>query len=160
MCIRDRIVPPLPSLDFGDDVPLFERRKMRIAVRNLSAIAASFNFGCNKYPAEPLPPQPVRFANKILDDAHDVENTFQSEMGRTYISKRLLQKQDSIVLTKGNGVAFAVEPSSGQLTPWGVTVIEITAFNNMASLFNDTLSCEVETAPTAQIPVSLSLIHI
>ena len=52
------IVPPLPSLDFGDDVPLFERRKMRIAVRNLSAIAASFNFACNKYPAEPLPPEP------------------------------------------------------------------------------------------------------
>ena len=43
------IVPPLPSLDFGTDVPLFERRKMRIAVRNLSAIAAPFTFGCNKY---------------------------------------------------------------------------------------------------------------
>jgi hypothetical protein len=152
------VVPPLPSLDFGDDVPLFERIKMRIAVRNLSAIAASFNFGCNKYPAEPLPPEPVRFANKILDDAHDVENTFQSVAGRTYISKRLLQKQDSMVLKKGNGVAFAVEPSCGQLTPWGVTVVTITAFNNMASLFNDTLSCEVETAPTAQIPVSVAVV--
>ncbi|CAH0377858.1 unnamed protein product [Pelagomonas calceolata] len=152
------LVPPLPSLNFGTDVPLFERRKMRIAVRNLSAIAAPFNFGCSKYAAEPLPPEKPRFANKILDDAHDVENTFQSEMGRTYVSKRLLQKQDAIVLKKGNGVAFAVEPSTGQLTPWGVTVVTVTAFNNMASLFNDTLSCEVETAPTASIPVSLAVI--
>ena len=33
----------------------------------------------------------------------------------------------------------------------------ITAFNNMASLFNDTLSCEVDTAPTAVIPVSVAV---
>ena len=102
------LVPPLPALDFGTDVPLFERRTMRIAVRNLSAIAAPFTFACNKYAAEPLPPEKPRFANKILDDAHDVENTFQSEMGRTYISKRLLQKQDAIVLKKGNGVALSL----------------------------------------------------
>ena len=60
------------------------------------------------------------------------------------------------MLKKGNGRRFCRRTSQGQLTPWGVTVVTMTAFNNMASLFNDTLSCEVDTAPTAQIPVSVA----
>ena len=41
----------VPKLDFGDAVPLFERRTVRVAVRNLSAIAAGFRFAPKKFQA-------------------------------------------------------------------------------------------------------------
>ena len=151
------LIPPLPPLNFGEDVPLFERRTLRIAVRNLSAIAAPFSLAPQKYAAQKLKQPPPKFKGHIMDGSNNEANAFQSEMGRKHVRKRQIEKEDASYLSQGAGVAFSVAPSSGVLVPWGVLIVEVTAYNNMASYFVDTLSCEVKTAPTAILPISLTI---
>ena len=169
--------PPPPKLDFGAGVPLFERKTVRVAIRNLSAVAASFSVRPTKYPAAGAaaggPPATLsappadsapnsrapsrgearagrssrgesrattsRGASSrggrmkfILDDSHEADNKFHSKMGRAHVDKRKVEAEDSAVLSRGAGVAFAVEPGEGVLVPWGVLVVTVTAFNNMA----------------------------
>jgi len=41
--------PQIAPMDFGHDVPLYERRCMRLAIRNFSAIAVSYKFKVKKF---------------------------------------------------------------------------------------------------------------
>ncbi|KAH8074054.1 hypothetical protein JL721_2613 [Aureococcus anophagefferens] len=161
--------PPPPKLDFGAGVPLFERKTVRLAIRNLSAIAAKFSIAPKKYPVAKRDPAPGDAASAasggtargrrkpILDDSLERTNTFTSVGGRAHNAKRRVAAEDSEVLGGGNGVAFSVSPAAGVLVPWGVLVVTVTAYNNMAGLFTDALECDVESVPASRLPIRLSV---
>ena len=152
-------------------LPLFERKTIRLAIRNLSAIAARYSIAPKKYPvAEPKDDDgagaPTAAASvgtrgskrrPILDDSLEKTNTFTSVGGRAHNAKRRIAAEDSEVLGEGNGVAFSVSPSEGVLVPWGVLVVTVTAYNNMAGLFTDNLECDVESVPVSRLPIRLSV---
>ena len=48
-------VPPLPTIDFGMSVPIFEQRSIVLLVSNLSAVRTRFKLTARRYPAAPLP---------------------------------------------------------------------------------------------------------
>lgn len=45
--------PQIAPMDFGNDVPLYERRVRRLAIRNFSAIAVSYSFKVKKFQVGP-----------------------------------------------------------------------------------------------------------
>jgi hypothetical protein len=48
-------VPPLPTIDFGMSVPIFEQRSIVLLVTNLSAVRTRYKLSARKYPAATLP---------------------------------------------------------------------------------------------------------
>ena len=48
-------VDPPPRFEFGDEVPLFERRSLRFVIRNLSAIAAPFTLVPSRFKVDTHP---------------------------------------------------------------------------------------------------------
>lgn len=48
-------VPPLPTIDFGMSVPIFEQRSIVLLVTNLSAVRTRYKLSARKYPAAVLP---------------------------------------------------------------------------------------------------------
>ena len=48
-------VPPLPTIDFGMGVPIFEQRSIVLLVTNLSAVRTRYKLTAKRYPAASLP---------------------------------------------------------------------------------------------------------
>ena len=48
-------IPPTPSIDFGDEVPIFEQKSLVLLVTNLSAVRTKFKLTPERYAASPLP---------------------------------------------------------------------------------------------------------
>lgn len=48
-------VPPLPTIDFGMGVPIFEQRSIVLLVTNLSAVRTRYKLTAQRYPAAALP---------------------------------------------------------------------------------------------------------
>lgn len=57
----------MPTLHFGQDVPLFERRELRFAIRNLSAVPAAFKLQPRRFPAHhgPIKKQQTKLLHKV-----------------------------------------------------------------------------------------------
>lgn len=158
-----------PKIDFSVDasVPLFERRTTNFVVRNLSAIHAPFEIKLTKHPAADYVPNSLDGAlsrgeggekNALLGESFArVKETFSSASGRAYVSRKLAEEEDKKILQAGHGVAFRVEPCSGLLAPWGVQVVSVTAYNNLAGTFHDNLQCAVQGMPLVRMPVKMTV---
>lgn len=71
------VVPTIPKLAFGDDVPLGERRTLHLLVRNLSGIDAVIDLEAKKFP--------VAIA---MDDEDNASNSLGSSPGTTSPTSR------------------------------------------------------------------------
>ncbi|KAJ1449517.1 hypothetical protein M885DRAFT_535276 [Pelagophyceae sp. CCMP2097] len=165
--------PPLPRLDFGA-VPLFDRKTLRLLVRNMSAITANFRFEARKFRAANLAHEsvastktkqstrrgrdaPAARPKMLLDSSNEAANTFTSAAGLAHVAKRRQAAEDAEVLSRGLGCAFDVDVPRGTLPPWGSMVVEVTAFNNMAGSFRDDLDCVVDGAPPQKLALRLAV---
>ena len=139
--------PPPPNLDFGADVPLFERRKLRFVVRNCSAIPAHYAFKAAKYTAAEPP-----------EEQKKKEHGFSTGSGLLYMASRDAEVEDAAILREGRGMAFGFSLESGVIPAWGVTVVEVTAFNNMAGHYADNVECTIVGMPLVKMPVRIGVV--
>jgi hypothetical protein len=212
-----------PKFNFGDSVPLFERRIIRFAIRNLSAIACPFTIQPCRYKVsadynpESKPSSPVIYGDndnrqnkkknkknpysslnnhnnlhskeikglydqevlsetgsgggrtrsrmnsakknmgRLLDNRHEPKAVYQSVAGKAHIMHRIEKMEDRKVLSRRNGAAFAVSPSSGTLQPWGCVIVTVAAFNEMPGVYDDDLECVLEGALLTRLNLHMSV---
>ncbi|KAH8098425.1 hypothetical protein JL720_1368 [Aureococcus anophagefferens] len=157
--------PPPPKLDFGAGVPLFERKTVRLAIRNLSAIAAKFSIAPKKYPvARPAPGGGVGASGGAARPPQAHPGRLAGEDEHVHERRRPGAQREAPRGRGGLGGARRGQrrrvlrvAAAGVLVPWGVLVVTVTAYNNMAGLFTDALECDVESVPASRLPIRLSV---
>ncbi|CAK4690277.1 hypothetical protein AeMF1_002479 [Aphanomyces euteiches] len=142
----------LPKLHFGDDVPLFERKTLRLLIRNHSGITATVAVDARKYNAAPCD------ATSTTNALEPREHAFQSQAGKAYKSNQATQRQDRLRLSAGLGVAFVCSPSTCVIPPWSHALVEITALNNMAGRYVDEIVVKVDTMPPVRLSATIHVV--
>nr|CCA24414.1 conserved hypothetical protein [Albugo laibachii Nc14] len=119
----------LPTLSFGDAIPLGEPRALTLLIQNHS-VATSLEIIPKRYKTAPsdAPNDPVR-----------VDSTDQKRM------KQLLALHQ--------GLAIEIIPSSAEIPAWQQAFFTIVCYNNMPGAFAD----EIVISPKNHAPVELSM---
>jgi len=142
----------LPKLDFGEEVPLCERRSIKVTVQNDSAIPAQFRLGLKTFEG-PCIPKSLQTNSScdahrlLLGEKHEITEVYSSETGKAYIRSKLARQEDQKVLSKKEGVAFLCLPKEGVLKPWGKAQFEVVCFNNLPGKYKSELQCQIEGMP-------------
>ena len=168
---------PIEPLLVGSNIPLYERRVRRFAIRNFSAIPAKFEVRPKKYiiadrvkrfgerSVSSLPSY-ASFAaierNDLLIAPHEGGvNNFISEAGKKYIGATDQRQEDRKFLYSGLGAAYYVDITDGIVPPWGVQMITLRAFNDIPGTYDDDLECilhEGEVRRAFSLPVKMDVI--
>lgn len=158
---------PIAPLIVGSNVKLYERKFVRFAIRNFSAIPAVFSvsprlFGIGD--AVELLNGDMGFSKTVhrspqalLVANEDGEAKFHSEMGKDYVGASVKREEDKAYLTLGKGASYAIEPRSGTVAPWGVQVVTVYARNDMPGCFDDELLIDVENYRKITMPLSMTV---
>ncbi|KAF0697035.1 Aste57867_12263 [Aphanomyces stellatus] len=146
------VVSSLPKLNFGEDVPLFERKTLRLLIRNHSGIPAKLSLEARKY-------------NTTLDAAAVEKNpleprdkAYQSEPGRQYKANQANVLEDRALLSAGLGVALLCAPSSLAIAAWEQAVVTVTALNNMSGRYVDDIVVKLETMPPVRLSATINVV--
>lgn len=118
-------ISELPVLDFGD-LRLYSRKKLRLVVRNLSAVPTSIAASVRDNPAAG-----DRNHSSHRTDVNQLSRTYQSKQGKEYMRSKLQKREDAKVLSGRSGVAFELTQHTMLLPGWGVVVLDVTAYNEM-----------------------------
>ena len=159
---------PITPLLFGHDVNLYERRTLRLAIRNLSAVSTSFEVYVKKFADGVDSEEDIEEMNRrkdsrkkraigVLQPREDGENVYHSEAGKKYICSELLKEEDRLYLSAGLGAAYHIDCKHGKLRPWEVKVLTIKAFNDMPGCFDDELIIEVRDQRKVSIPIKMTV---
>jgi hypothetical protein len=155
--------PPEPvstvPLQLGKSVNLYERKMMRMTIRNMTPIPTTFNLAVGKfivknYIAQSNSSVRIQEDGSIVEDNgerqdliigphEDGTNKFRSEGGKNYIAARLQRKEDRRFLKSSLGASYSIEPATGKLGPWGVQVITVRSYNDMPGCYDDDMYCTV-----------------
>ena len=163
-----------PKFDLGESIPLFERRQLRFAVRNLSAIACPFTIRPSRYRVMDPKPRPAggggvamarghgsgrhgRGQHRLLSNAHEPKAVYRSADGRKHILGRIEKAEDHEMLSAGNGAAFSVYPTEGVLRPWQVVEVTVNAYNEMPGEYVDDLECALQGAPLTRLGLRMKV---
>ncbi|CAM9112638.1 unnamed protein product, partial [Ectocarpus fasciculatus] len=158
---------PTVPIEIGSKVKLYERKTIRFAIRNFSAIPADFSisprcFGIGEVPG--LEDSEVGFSKTIHRTEHtllvpneDGESKFHSEMGKEYVGASVKRQEDKAYLTLGKGASYAIEPRTGTVPPWGVRVVTVFARNDMPGCFDDEIMVDVSNYRQIAIPLSMTV---
>ena len=137
-------------LHFGSDVNLYERRCVRVVMRNLSAIPAPYVMNIKKFPVvlknkedEKDLPQTAVPKKGDLTPHEDGLYKFNSAAGKAYVGFNVQREEDGKFLLSQLGGSYSVKPATGTLPPWGVQVITVRTYNDMPGCYDDELVCEV-----------------
>lgn len=140
---------PVEPLYFGNDVNLYERRCIRVVMRNLSAIPAPYTMTIKKFPVvlkskdEKDLPQTAQPKKGDLIPHEDGLYKFNSAAGKAYVGFNVQREEDGKYLQSQLGGSYSVKPATGTLAPWGVQVITIRTYNDMPGCYDDELICEL-----------------
>ena len=111
----------LPQLDFGQDCKIFTRKRLRLRLRNHSAIPTTFNLAMRQFPTDASfevtatgnggntlaslnASSSTRTGRKrLLDTGHEKTQQYFSRPGRTYITKKIHREEDKEILRSGRG---------------------------------------------------------
>jgi len=169
---------PLPTLDFGQNVPLRKRRSLFLRIQNHSAIETSFRINSKKYP-------PAQGKTISPPSTNSSTSSYRSERGRAYEEEKLQLEFATKALRDGRGVTFVTSPSRGVLGPWSHTVVRIftlmlerfslsylsisclpthslthppqqirvDCYSDIANRYRDELECQIESLPMTNIPI-------
>lgn len=160
---------PVVPLEIGGGVKvkLYERKSMRFAIRNFSAIPAAYSVNPKIYSIGDSPALEgadmsfiktiVRKVDTLLVPKEDGENKFHSEMGKEYVGASVKRQEDKAYLTLGKGASYAVEPKFGTIPPWGVQVVTVYARNDMPGCFDDELIIDVDNYRKVAMPLCMTV---
>ena len=136
----------IEPVKFGSNVSLYERVDRRIAIRNCSAIPASFNLSIRKFLVADTSASTAtstatgRKDDRILSYHESGENKFKSKEGKIRAGMTDNRALDNKFLTSGLGAAYSiVGRSTGKIEPWGVVIVKLRAYNNMPGAYDDEL---------------------
>jgi hypothetical protein len=150
----------------GLKTKLYERKMVRLALRNLSPIAARFTVAPKKYSIGDVSGaelQNLGFTSTLsktkalLVPHEDGENKFHSVAGKSYVGLRVQKAEDSKYLTLGQGASYAVFPNEGIIGPWGVQEVFVYARNDMPGCYDDELICDIDNYRRISIPLKMSV---
>eukprot|EP00941_MAST-03F_sp_MAST-3F-sp1_P004113 g4113.t1 len=165
---EDVDVDRLPTLDFGNEIPLHTRRTMWISVRNHSGIATKFSVNARKFPHSHTDSGPVfkPIERKLKGDVEEVllhtellsekkenERAFQTVEGQKYLAVKRQKREADAALKAGRGIAFMIHPPSGELPAWSARAFQVTCFGDVPKKYRDDLVCSI---PGLE-PVSLAM---
>ena len=85
------------------------------------------------------------------------EEAFSSEMGKTFIKNRVLDKSQKVHLGNNKGISILCEPASGTLHKKQSQRIMITMFNDTSGRFKDNLIINVKNHELKKIPMAFSI---
>ena len=85
------------------------------------------------------------------------EEPFSSEMGKTFIRNRALDRSQKIHLGNNKGISVLCEPASGTLHKKQNQKIMITMFNDTSGRFKDNLLICVKNHETKKIPMDMHI---
>jgi hypothetical protein len=134
----------MPCIDFGE-VQLFERKILRVAIRNVTAVATrlSIHVGHFRVPDgvndDCTQDAAKKFADKCGSNSsfsavnvlREMKQPFTCAQGREYIAAKSRRSQNRKLLALGLGAAYGLSHSSVDLLPWGVHVLTISENNDM-----------------------------
>ena len=146
-------------IDFGGNNLLHETPKMYMRIQNSSGIASDFRLELESFPsavtAEKLKLEagcdenrPARLLKKTANIADPSAKTGAKSV------KELRAK----MLAGGSGVAFHLNPSSGELPPFTERIIEITAYADLWGFYSDLLHCHIGNVDLFTVPVLMSIV--
>jgi hypothetical protein len=150
----------------GLKTKLYERKIVRLALRNLSPIAARFTLAPKKFSIGDVSEvdlhnlgftSTLSKTKAMLVPREDGENKFHSIAGKSYVGVRVQKAEDSKYLTLGQGASYAVSPNEGIIGPWGVQEVFVYARNDMPGCFDDELICDIENYRRISIPLKMSV---
>jgi len=87
----------------------------------------------------------------ILGNKHEKRDVFATKGGKNHTRAKLESDEDRSILRTGKGYAIQIEPSEGNLVPWGVTEIKISTYNDMPAIYKDDICCDVVGAPLTRL---------
>lgn len=178
---------PLMPLVLGHNTPLYERRRAKFVLRNLSSLYANYEVKIKKYFVMEKPKrfggnstddgqgegsvntarsrastaQPEARNDLILQPQEDGIHRFQSRNGQKYIEMIINRREDRKFLYSGYGASYYVDNVSGQLSPWGVTEFTVYAFNDIPGVYHDDVEVTLTDASgfekTYNIPIEMTV---
>lgn len=85
------------------------------------------------------------------------EEAFTSEMGKTFLQARVLDKAQKVHLSNNKGISIMCEPDSGYLYKKQTQKIVITMFNDTSGQFKDSLVINVKDHEEKKFPINLNI---
>ncbi|GBG30103.1 Deleted in lung and esophageal cancer protein 1, partial [Hondaea fermentalgiana] len=169
----------VPALDFGSDLELCKRKRLRLCIANHSAITTKYEVVIKAFAAKTVPrslttpddennspTSPGKSSKSIshagqtvakLGSAHEEWSVYASKSGRKYIEAKVQAFEDREVLSAGRGVAFLALPKTGMLRPWQAVIIDVYCFNNMPGRYRSELHCLVDGLNPSVAPIKASV---
>ncbi|OQS04639.1 hypothetical protein THRCLA_12212 [Thraustotheca clavata] len=141
----------LPKLQFGEEVALFERKTLRLLIRNHSGIPAKVSLEAKKYKAAATETPP----ENLLEPSQRV---FQSAKGQQYKAEQANVLEDRRILSLGHGVAIVCYPASLVIAEWEQAVVLITCFNNMSGRYVDDIIVKLDTMPPVRLSATINVV--
>jgi hypothetical protein len=85
------------------------------------------------------------------------EEPFTSEMGKTYIRSKALDRSQKVHLGNNKGISILCEPANGILNKKQSQKILITMFNDTSGRFRDNLMINVKNHEIKKIPIDIHI---
>ena len=85
------------------------------------------------------------------------EAAFNSEMGKTFIQNRVLDKAQKVHLSNNKGISIMCEPAEGFLHKKQSQTIVVTMFNDTSGKFKDNLLIAIKDHEVKKIPINMQI---
>lgn len=85
------------------------------------------------------------------------EEAFSSEMGKTFMKSKALDKSQKVHLSNNKGISILCEPTSGTLHKKQTQKIVITMFNDTSGRFRDTLIIDIKDHEKKKVPIDIHI---
>lgn len=142
-------------LDF-ETVALASCPRTTLVITNTSAIRAHFCIEMDYFKAAkpPTPPDgvPQSKRTRLLGRTPNIADP----ISRTAMKAH--EEYCQAILRERRGAAFVASPASGELSPFGYQVIEITGHSDMWGKYRDLLICKIEGIDPVYIPVKMDVV--
>ncbi|ESO99858.1 hypothetical protein LOTGIDRAFT_238688 [Lottia gigantea] len=147
------------KVDFGNEVQLGSTPRMYLYICNQTAIPASYSITVENFPVRPpSPPQ-----QKLDSTGTSLRKAL---LGRTPIVPDPMSKcgiraqadMAKMALSCGLGAGFSLSPASGNLSPYGEDVIEITGYSDIWGTYTDTITCTIGDLEPITFPLTMTVV--
>ncbi|OQR92208.1 hypothetical protein ACHHYP_03955 [Achlya hypogyna] len=150
----------LPKLQFGEEVALFERKTLRLLIRNHSGIPAKVSFEAKKYSPATTETPPENFLEPPQHVFQSLHVTWRLTyiVGQQYKAEQANVLEDRRILSLGHGVAIVCYPSALTIAEWEQAVVLITCFNNMSGRYVDDIIVKLDTMPPVRLSATINVV--
>lgn len=93
----------------------------------------------------------------LLTNKIEKTQNFTSEEGLRLVKQKKMEHDQRVYLSNNLGIAVVFEPSQGTLNAYGSVVVQVTVFNDICGLFEDTMCCDIRGLPTKEFPVTIDI---